>query len=80
MYNLKRGPKGAICTSHLIAGYGHLSSRINLSVQDAALLLSIIAAKLKRESGKNININERNLTEKDASEVEKLVAEHLIMK
>ena len=76
--------------SHLIAGFGHLSSGINFSFQDAALLLSIIAAKLKRESGKNINVNEsgnwnidvneRKLTEKDASEVEKLVAEHLIMK
>ena len=57
-----------------------MSSGINFSFQDAALLLSIIAAKLKRESGKNINVNKSNLTEKDASDVEKLVAEHLIMK
>ena len=57
-----------------------MSSGINFSFQDAALLLSIIAAKLKRESGKDLNVNERNLTEKDASDVEKLVAEHLIMK
>ena len=66
-----------------------MSSGINFSFQDAALLLSIIAAKLKRESGNdinanesgnNINVDERELTEKDASEVEKLVGEHLIMK
>ena len=67
-------------SSHLIAGVGHLSSGINFSFQDAALLLSIIAAKLKRESGKNINVDERELTKKDASEVEKLVKEHLITK
>ena len=47
-------------------------SRFNFSFQEAALLVSLIAAKVKRERGENGE--EGSL----ASEVEKLVVEHII--
>ena len=69
MYNLKRGPEGAICITNSPC---KIWSRFNFSLQEAALLLSLIAARLKRESGENVE--EGSL----ASEVEKLVVEHII--
>ena len=46
--------------------------RFNFSFQEAALLVSLIAARVKRERGENVE--EGSL----ASEVEKLVVEHII--
>ena len=67
MYNLKRGPKGTI--------FFISESGLNFSFQEAALLLSMIAARLKRESEK---MDEGNLTETDVAEVQNLVLEHII--
>ena len=50
-------------------------SGLNFSFQEAALLLSMIAVRLKRESEK---MDEGNLTETDLAEVENLVVEHII--
>ena len=67
MYNLKRSPKGAVCNSPCKIWF-----RFNFTFQEAALLVSLIAARVKRERGENVE--ESSL----ASEVEKLVVEHII--
>ena len=71
MYNISRSPKGAICNNVTLQDL--VEFRFNFSFQEAALLLSLMAAKLRRESGDNVE--EGSL----ASELEKLVVEHIII-
>ena len=69
MYNLQPGPKGAFPCFFSICIVD-----FRLLFQEAALLLSMMAASLKRESGENVE--EGSL----ASEVEKMVVDHLVRK
>ena len=70
MYNINRSPKGAICNNVTLQDL--VEFRFNFSFQEAALLVSLIASRVKRERGENVE--EGSL----ASEVEKLVVEHII--